>query len=284
MTVIDMYVSVIIPTFNEEKVIGECLTSLEKQSLTNFEVIVVDDGSTDSTLEILFSLQIKNYKLKIQEQSHNGPGEARNLGVKHAKGKILVFVDADMVFNEDFLERLVKPIVDGKSKGTFSKEEYVNNWDNVWARCWNINQGIKGKKRLPDDYPDTQKVFRAILKSEFDRVGGFSGGGHYTDDYLSEKLGYEADVARGAIFYHKNPDSLSEVFIQSKWAAKREYKFGILGALYSLLRSSLPVSFVFGLVKSISNYQPLFLPFKVVYDIGTTLGILEYTVLKKGVK
>src|SRR5258708_40324123 len=100
-----MKVSVIIPVYNEEEVIGECLSSLKKQSAKDFEIIVVDDGSYDSTLEILQAFDVRIFK-----QNHHGPGVARNLGAKHAKGKILVFVDADMTFDRDFVKNLSKPI------------------------------------------------------------------------------------------------------------------------------------------------------------------------------
>lgn len=272
-----MKVSVIIPTYNEEKVIADCILSLKKQTLKDFEIILVDDGSTDDTLEIINKL--KDANLKIFRQNHEGPATARNLGAKHAKGKVLVFVDADMTFDKDFLKNLINPIVEGKTKGTFSKEEYVSNWENIWARCWNINENWEPKKRHPKNYPDTQKVFRAILKSEFDRVGGFSKGA-YTDDYtLSEKLGYEATSTK-AVFYHANPSSLDEVYNHAKWVGKRKYKFGILGTVYALLRASLPVSIIVGLLK-LNLY---FIIFKVVYDFGIFVGILEMIITGKTAK
>ena len=158
-----MKVSVIIPAYNEEKVIQYCLESLKNQTFKDLEVIVIDDGSTDKTKELI-------ERAKLLTQNHKGPGEARNFGAKQAKGEILVFVDADMTFDRDFIKELVEPIVKGESKGTFSKDEKVSNWDNIWAKCWNINEGWEDGKRHPQNYPDTQKVFRAILKSEFDKV------------------------------------------------------------------------------------------------------------------
>ncbi len=277
-------VSVVIPVYNEEAVIGDCLKSLEKQAYEDFEVIIIDDGSTDKTLDILSKLQTPNYKLQILKQEHKGPGAARNLGAKQAKGKILVFVDADMTFDKDFIKKLVEPINKEEKKGTFSKEEYVSNWENIWARCWNINEGWPEKRRHPENYSDKQKVFRAILKSEFNKVGGFEPGG-YTDDYsLSEKLGYEAVVAKGAKFYHRNPESLCEIFKQAKWIGKRQYKLGALGYIIALIRASLPVSLIVGLLKSIIKFQPAFLIFKVVYDFGICLGIFSYVLLKKNAK
>lgn len=279
-----MKISIIIPTYNEEKVLPQCIESLGFQTFTDFEIIVVDDGSTDRTLEVLSELKIKNLKLKIEHAAHLGAGAARNLGAGKAKGEILVFVDADMTFDESFLEKLVEPILSGKAKGTFSKEEIVANWDNPWARCWNINEGWEEKKRHPSLYPDHQPVFRAILKSEFDRVGGFAPGGYDDDWSLSKKLGYEAINAPGAIFYHKNPESLPEIFKHAKWVGKRKYKMGYIGYLVGLIRSSLPVSVIVGLAKGLISKELRFVIFKIVYDFGIFYGILQFMVSGKGAK
>ncbi|MFV1917124.1 MAG: glycosyltransferase family 2 protein [Patescibacteria group bacterium] len=280
-----MKVSVIIPTYNEEKVIRQCLESLSKQTYPDYEIIVVDDGSSDSTVKVIKSLITDHHPpITMLHQKHFGPGAARNFGAKKARSEILVFVDADMTFESGFIKKLVGPIVKGKAKGTFSKEEYVSNWENVWARCWNINQNWPDKKRHPKDYPDEDRVFRAILKSEFDKAGGFTPGG-YTDDYsLFEKLGYKAKAAKGAMFYHKNPESLSEIFHQARWAGKRPYKLGYFGYLAGLTRASLPASIVVGLVKSLTNFQPAFLVFKIVYDFGVFIGILSFISTAKGSK
>jgi len=284
-----MKVSIIIPTYNEAEVLADCLESLGIQSFTDFEIIVVDDGSTDSTSQMLRSAERTLPSFSFFEQKHLGPGAARNLGAKHAKGEILVFVDADMTFENSFLENLVKPIQEGKTKGTFSKEEIVSNWNNVWSRCWNINENWEDKKRHPKNYPDHQPVFRAILKSEFDRVGGFNPGGYDDDWSLSKKLGYEADscdqfYSPKALFFHKNPSSLNEIFNHAKWVGKRKYKLGMLGDFIALVRSSLPVSLCIGVYKSVISSTYQFLIFKIVYDFGIFVGILDFLINGKSSK
>jgi glycosyltransferase involved in cell wall biosynthesis len=279
-----MKVSVIIPTYNEEKMIGECLESLGKQTYKDIEVIVIDDGSTDTTSQLLRGAG-KTGQVKVFSQGHKGAGAARNLGASKASGEILVFVDADMTFDKDFITKLIQPIVTGRTNGTFSKEEYVSNWDNVWARCWNLNQGWEPKRRHPKGYPNKQKVFRAILRSEFETVGGFDPKFGYMDDWsLSRKLKYQAVNAPGAIFYHQNAESLKEIFLQAKWIGKRPYKLGKVGAIYALLRVSLPESLWAGFWKSIFKKEPLFLVFKIVYDFGVFIGILEYVLFGKVAK
>ena len=273
----------IIPIFNEEKTIGDVIKIVGSWPMQP-EIVVVDDGSTDGTLEILKNLEKSLPDFKFTKQNHKGPGAARNLGAKMAKGGILVFVDADMTFETDFIKNLVKPIEDDNSKGTFSKEEYVSNWGNPWARSWNINEGWEEKRRHPVNYPDFQPVFRAILKSEFDRVGGFTPGGYDDDWSLYKKLGYQAMNAPGAVFYHKNPAILLEVFRQAKWIGKRKYKLGTLGNFYALVRASLPFSLIIGVYKAFLNRNLHFLVFKTVYDFGIFVGILELIIKNKKVK
>jgi len=279
-----MKISIIIPTYNEKLVLEDCIESLGEQTLEDFEIILVDDGSTDGTVEILRNLQSTISNFHFFEQKHQGAGAARNLGAERAKGENLVFVDADMTFDKDFLKKLVEPIEKGEAKGTFSKEEYVSNWDNPWARCWNINEGWEEKRRHPKNYPDYKPVFRAILKSEFDKVGGFTPGGYDDDWSLYKKLVYEAVNAPGAVFYHKNPHSLGEIFDHAKWVGKRKYKLGILGDFVALMRSSLPISLIVGINKGIINNDLRFMIFKITYDFGTFVGILEFLLKRKSAK
>lgn len=270
-----MKISVIIPSYNEIKVLESCIESLGFQAEKDFEIIVVDDGSTDGTAQILKNLKSTLPNFTFFEQKHLGAGAARNFGARGAKGKILVFVDADMTFAKDFLGKLVSPIEKGDTRGTFSKDEYVSNWENVWARSWNINENWEPKRRHPKIYPDHQPVFRAILKSEFDKVNGFTPGGYDDDWSLSKKLGYEAVCAPDAIFFHKNPSNISEIYNHAKWVGKRKYKYGYVGYLAALLRASFPVSLIIGIYKAFKSNEYAFVIFKIVYDFGIFVGILS---------
>lgn len=262
-----MKVSVIIPVYNEVRDIANCLKSLLNQKPIP-EIIVVDDGSTDNSIQI-----IKSMPVKLLIQSHLGPAIARNLGAKHASGEILIFVDADMTFAPDFIANLIKPIFSKKAIGTFSKQEYVSNPKNIWSICWNLNRGLPPDKMHTQNYPDTQAVFRAILKSEFDRVHGFESVGYNDDWTLSQKLNILAVNAAGAVFYHRNPDNLFEVWHHAAWVAQRKYKSKFI----ALLRFSLPSSLVIGLYKSIKFNQPFFFVFKIIYDLSSFWSLLCYS-------
>lgn len=270
-------ISVIIPVYNEAKLIANCLDSLFNQSSRPDEVIVIDDGSVDGTREKVKLLQQKYPSLQLIKQAHQGPGQARNLGAKKAKGRILVFVDADMEFDRDFLKILTAPIRSGKAKGSWSGNEWVKNWRNVWARCWNYNQNRRQAKMIARSKAQ-RNVFRAILKSEFDRVRGFDSIG-YTDDWtLVNKLGYQPSITQ-AKFYHQSPATLLEVFRQARWIGKRQYKLGRLGTLVAIFRANAAFSLVIGLAKAVRFNQLKFIIFKLIYDLGIMFGALESLIL-----
>lgn len=274
-------ISVVIPAYNEQSVIKDCIESLLKQKKVEFEIIVVDDGSTDDTVSIARFLESTSRNIRVFEQKHKGPGYARNEGVLKAKGSILVFVDCDMTFDPLFLHDLTEPIIQNKTKGTFTLHEYVENWNNVWARCWNYNQNIESKRRIDKQFSMASPVFRAIKTEEFKKGGGFSLTG-YTDDWsLSRKLGYKATVAPGAVCYHKNPDTLSNVFNQAQWIGKNEFIVKGIKKYINAIRYSLPISLTIGVVKSIRYKEARFILFKLTYDFGVFLSIVKIISGKK---
>lgn len=100
-------VSVIIPIYNMEQVVSRCLNSVQNQTLDGIEIICIDDGSTDKTIEEIQKYQKKNANIKLLRQLHEGAGRARNNGIRTAKGKYIFFLDADDLYpNNDVLSQL----------------------------------------------------------------------------------------------------------------------------------------------------------------------------------
>ena len=97
-------ISVVIPAYNSERTIQALFNSLEKQTIKPFEVIIIDDNSTDNTFEIT-----KRTPFKVRRTEKNaGPAKARNLGIKLAKGEIIAFTDADCEVAPDWIESILK--------------------------------------------------------------------------------------------------------------------------------------------------------------------------------
>lgn len=100
-------VSVIIPAYNVDKFLGECVRSLLCQTYTNYEIIIIDDGSTDNTYVIGESLTFESTKVEVFRQENQGVSVARNVGMQKAKGEFYVFVDADDIVAPRYIETLV---------------------------------------------------------------------------------------------------------------------------------------------------------------------------------
>ncbi len=120
-------VSIIIPVYNAGSYLKQCVDSLLKQTITNFEVICIDDGSTDNSLTILKQYTEHDSRFVIKQQANRGAGAARNLGLLFAKGEYVMFLDADDFFEPEMLETLIGAIeTDGSDIAVCKARKYDN--------------------------------------------------------------------------------------------------------------------------------------------------------------
>lgn len=106
----ELKVSIVIPCYNVDKYIDECLNSVLNQTYSNLEVVVIDDGSNDGTRRILEEYQNRYRNIKLLLQNNKGPASARNAGVRVCSGDYLLFVDADDYIQNDTIETLVNAV------------------------------------------------------------------------------------------------------------------------------------------------------------------------------
>ncbi|OQD59376.1 glycosyltransferase, family 2 [Methanobrevibacter arboriphilus JCM 13429 = DSM 1125] len=104
-------ISVIIPVYNVEKYLEQCLDSVINQSLEDIEVICINDGSTDNSLEILDEYAKKDNRIKIINKKNEGLGVARNIGMDYAKGKYIIFLDSDDWLKNNAFKNLYNTII-----------------------------------------------------------------------------------------------------------------------------------------------------------------------------
>lgn len=104
----DKLISVIVPVFNVEEYLEECLDSIQCQTYKNIEVLLVNDGSTDSSKEICEKFCQRDIRFRLINQTNHGQSVARNRGMQESRGEFLTFVDSDDVIKEDMLEQLMK--------------------------------------------------------------------------------------------------------------------------------------------------------------------------------
>ena len=108
MNVTTPLVSIVMPTYNVEEYLPDTLDGLTKQTFKDFEIIFVDDGSKDKTVSMLQDFAAKDERATVLQQKHQYAGAARNLGIQHARGKYLLFLDGDDFFFQQMLEKSVE--------------------------------------------------------------------------------------------------------------------------------------------------------------------------------
>lgn len=130
-------VSIVTPTFNSEAFILETIRSVQKQTYQNWEMIIVDDASVDSTKELVEIEAINDARIQFYKfETNNGSGVARNFAVQKAKGKYISFLDADDLWKADKLEKQINFLNQQRIPFTFSFYECINE------------KGISLKKRV----------------------------------------------------------------------------------------------------------------------------------------
>ncbi len=139
-------ISVIVPVYNVEEYLEECLESIRQQTFTDIEVILVNDGSTDGSREICEQYCEKDSRFRLINQENQGQSVARNRGVKESVGQYIMFVDSDDVINTSVLEVLLpymKMDVDiVECRMTRNKEEFFLNKTSTIAFEGNAKKAI----------------------------------------------------------------------------------------------------------------------------------------------
>ncbi|MCF8000802.1 MAG: glycosyltransferase [Halanaerobiales bacterium] len=127
-------ISIIIPTRNRKIILKKCLEALNKQSIDSnkYEIIIIDDGSTQDIETMINSLNLKP-EIKYHYQEHSGPAKSRNKGIKFAKGKYIIFIDDDIIVNEQFVESHLNKLLNNDKVIVHGPVIHTNNLDNPSA-------------------------------------------------------------------------------------------------------------------------------------------------------
>lgn len=146
----ECFVSVIVPVYNTEKYLEQCLNSILGQTLRELEVICVDDGSSDGSVDIIKKMAEKDGRLRLLNQKNAGGGAARNLGLSKARGKYLMFLDSDDYFLPELLEKLAARCEETKAQVCVCK-----------ARCYHEDLGFETPEpaALREEFLPEKEVF-----------------------------------------------------------------------------------------------------------------------------
>jgi len=191
-------ITCIIAAYNEEELIKKCLESVT--SAKPDEIIVVDDGSTDNTSNI-----IKQFHVKYYRTNHVGFARARNVGIKHAKGSIICFVDADIIVNKKFFKQLKKDIKN-VDMVDFTGHSIVTNWVSRY------NHLIRNEASKKNGSRHAMAYKREIIEYLNPKYG------YYADSELTKRLlkkGCKLGRSKAKTWHHES-DNFSVFFGMGK--------------------------------------------------------------------
>lgn len=223
-------VSIVIPTYNSAPFIKESVESALGQNYSNKEIIVVDDGSTDNTREILFRYT-KNKKIKCIHQKRSGAAAARNTGIRQATGEFVAFLDADDIWLPEKLEKQLPLFGDSEVGLVYSDMAFFGAESKFRVFSEMAGKFFKGqivKQLLENNFIPTSSV--VARKSEVDKAGGFNENLAIGEDYflwlVIANLSKIDFVPEQLVMYRIHRDQISK-------SRKSSYKN--LSKLYSLL-------------------------------------------------
>lgn len=163
-------VSIIVPVYNTSNYLDKCILSILNQSHKNIEIIVIDDGSTDNSLNILKEYAKQDNRIKVLVQKNQGQGVARNYGIKEATGEYICFVDSDDRIDKSMIEKLLENIIYEEADFTscliaFEDEKKVTKY----KKRFSVNF-LKKDEQIKDSY-EVKNIFpipcNKIYKTEF---------------------------------------------------------------------------------------------------------------------
>lgn len=131
--------SILVPCYNVEKCLNQCLLSIQNQTLKDFEVICLNEVSTDSTLSIFKSFQGQDSRFRIIDKTNSGYGDSMNIGLQVAKGKYVGIVESDNYVDYSMFEKLIKEAetkkLDASRRGYFLRSrEGITSVRNAWIK------------------------------------------------------------------------------------------------------------------------------------------------------
>lgn len=209
----------IIPTLNEGGYLEDCIKSIKKQARKDYEIIVVDSYSKDRTVNIA-----KKYGAKVLFEKRKGPGIARNTGAKHARGEIIVFADADVRFETDFLDKLERKFGMGIGGCIFFLKLYDAR-NNLQRTSYNMANYI-AYLLISFGIPITAGSCFAYKKSIFKKLGGFNPNFLTNEDH---ELAERVNKIKKFVFFHD---------ISVYTSSRRVANFGIIKSVIMYAKST----------------------------------------------
>ncbi|MTJ10461.1 MULTISPECIES: glycosyltransferase family 2 protein [unclassified Anabaena] len=183
MTNINPMVSVIIPAYNAAQFLPAAITSVQRQTCSDWELLIINDGSTDDTVAVVRQYQETDNCIHLIHQLNQGVSTARNLGIEKSKGQIIAFLDADDQWFPDKLQQHLQHFQSHPRLGvSFSQVEILNQSGEPTGQVSSSRLTDLKPEYLLSENPTTTTSNWVVRKEVFAQVGGFSPDMSYSED------------------------------------------------------------------------------------------------------
>lgn len=207
-------VSVIVPVYNVEKYLDQCISSLVKQTYRNIEIILVDDGSKDRSGQICDRWQREDARIRVIHQQNGGQSDARNRGIALAQGAYLSFVDSDDFVAEDYIETLLLTLKKNRVDIAAAAGKTIYKDLSVQNLCKSLNNknttivynSKEAIERMLYEKGLSASVWAKIYKKELFHGILFPVGKRYEDLYIMYALLYQCQriaVSKDVVYYYR---------------------------------------------------------------------------------
>lgn len=187
-------ISVIVPIFNTEKYIEKSIRSILRQTYKELEIILVDDGSTDSCPQICDRFEKEDSRVKVIHKKNGGLSDARNVGMQHASGEYYVFVDSDDYIESDMIEQLYRRIIEDHSDMAMCDFAIVDEDGNLLkTKTTQVEDSVVDEERFWNEYYGVNHIYCVVAWNKlfrrriFDTIR-FDKGKIHEDEYIIHKI------------------------------------------------------------------------------------------------
>lgn len=276
-------ISVIVPVYKAEKYLNECVESVLKQTFKDFELILVDDGSPDSSGKICDKYAIRDNRVQVIHQKNSGVAVARNSGLEIARGEYVIFMDSDDYIDSDMYESMIK--ITEKYNCDLVICDCIKEFENYRELyTHDIREGFYNESQLKKEYyphllimpnieyPATISNWVCLFRRECYKCLRYEAGIRFSEDWL---FGAQLAVYARSFYYMKNKpyyhyrmneSSVTHTFTPDKW---KDYQ-----KLYSRIKENFSNRKDF----DFSKQMDLVLLFLVLNSVGDLLGAKDFSI------
>jgi len=220
-------ITIVVPIYNVSKYLVECIESIIYQTYNNIEIILVDDGSYDGSSDICDKFEKKDSRIRVIHKTNGGLSDARNVGIKNAKGKYICFIDSDDIISKYYLEKLYNAIYESQadiSVGNFTNFKDTKEINDIECKkaLLEINNGKESIKKIYNKktYLKMTVAWNKLYKTELFSNILYDKGKIHEDESTTYKILYKANkvvIISDIIYYYRYvPNSITNQKISIK--------------------------------------------------------------------